>query len=64
MMPLISEGLRAVQKVEDFVDATIGEDCAYECTKDKVPAPKLNHVPKSNGNVRCFNFFKLCYMNC
>ena len=54
MVPLISQGLRAVQKVEDFVDATIGEDCTYECPKSRVPAPKPHHVPKSNGNFTIY----------
>ncbi len=49
VVPLLAEGLRAVQKVEDFVDATIGEDCSYECNRQKIPAPKPGHVPSSNG---------------
>jgi hypothetical protein len=57
MVPLISEGLRAVQKVEDFVDATIGEDCAFECKGSKVPAPKPGHVPTSNGRNCVYGFF-------
>ena len=58
MVPLIAEGLRAVRKVEDFVDATIGEDCSFECKKGKSPAPKPGHVPTSNGNrgLTIFNF--------
>ena len=70
MVPLISEGLRAVQKVEDFVDATIGEDCAFECKGSKVPAPRPGHVPTSNGRSWVLWFFqnkrkqKQCIVSC
>jgi hypothetical protein len=55
MIPMITEGLRAVQKVEDFVDAAIGEECHFECSaKGRVPVPRPGHVPSSNGKISMF----------
>jgi len=50
LLPLIAKGLKAVQKVEDFVDATIGEDCQFECPNKNLPVPKKGHKPTTNGN--------------
>lgn len=49
MLPIISKGIVAVQKVEEFVDATIGEDCSFECPGSQVPRSKQGHVTSSNG---------------
>ena len=50
MLPLVAEGLKAVQKAEEFIDASIGEECQFECRRGKVPASKPGHRPSSNGN--------------
>ena len=45
----LNKGLSLVKRVEDFIDNSIGEECIYECKGGKVPKPKPNHVPTSNG---------------
>jgi len=49
MLPLISDGLKAVKKFEEFVDNTIEEDCYFECPRGKVVKPNENHTKTSNG---------------
>ena len=49
MLPLLADGLRAVQKAEECFDATIGEDCQFECRKGLTPASNPVHRPSSNG---------------
>jgi hypothetical protein len=50
LLPLIAKGLQAAQKVEEFVDATIGEDCQFVCPNKNSPVPKKGHKPSTNGN--------------
>lgn len=49
VLPMISDGLKAVKKFEEFVDNTIEEDCYFECPVGKVIKPNDNHVKTSNG---------------
>ena len=49
VLPMISDGLKAVKKFEEFVDNTIEEDCYFECPVGKVIKPNDNHVVTSNG---------------
>ena len=32
-MPMITNGIKAVQKVEEFVENSLEEDCYFECPK-------------------------------
>lgn len=46
----LKQGLKMVQKVEAFVDNTIGEDCQFVCDNPQfVPRPNQNHKPTTNG---------------
>jgi len=49
MLPLISDGLKAVKKFEEFVDNTIEEDCYFECPRGKTVEVNKNHIKTSNG---------------
>jgi len=50
VLPMISDGLKAVKKFEEFVDNTIEEDCYFECPRgQKLLGPKQEHVRTSNG---------------
>jgi len=49
MLPLISDGLKAVKKFEEFVDNTIEEDCYFECPRGKKVEANKKHVKTSNG---------------
>lgn len=46
----LKEGLNIIQKLEEFVDNTIGEECIFECDKRGfIPRARKDHVPTSNG---------------
>ena len=49
VLPMISDGLKAVKKFEEFVDNTIEEDCFFECPNGKLAYPNEKHVKTSNG---------------
>ena len=50
VLPMISDGLKAVKKFEEFVDNTIEEDCYYECPRGQTLAgARSEHVKTSNG---------------
>ena len=49
VLPMISDGLKAVKRFEEFVDNTIEEDCYYECPLGKFLRPNEKHVKTSNG---------------
>ena len=49
VLPLISDGLKAVKKFEEFVDNSIEEDCFFECPNGKVIKVNDNHIKTSNG---------------
>ena len=50
VLPMISDGLKAVKKFEEFVDNTIEEDCYFECPKgQELSGAKKEHVRTSNG---------------
>lgn len=49
LLPLISDGLKAVQRFEEFVDNTIDEDCFYQCPRGQTTLPREGHVGTSNG---------------
>ena len=35
VLPMISDGLKAVKRFEEFVDNTIEEDCFFQCPRGK-----------------------------
>jgi len=35
LLPIINDGIKAVQRFEEFVDNTIEEDCFFQCPKGK-----------------------------
>ena len=37
LAPYISDGIKMVDRVEKFVDSTIGEDCTFECRRGLEP---------------------------
>ena len=37
LIPYISDGIKMVDRVEKFVDSTIGEDCTFECRRGREP---------------------------
>ena len=37
LVPYISDGIKMVDRVEKFVDSTIGEDCTFECRRGLEP---------------------------
>ena len=37
LAPFISDGIKMVDRVEKFVDSTIGEDCTFECRRGLEP---------------------------
>ena len=43
VLPMISNGIKAVQKFEEFLDNSIEEDCFFEC-------PKVRQQLSSGGN--------------
>jgi len=49
VLPMISNGIKAVQKFEEFVENSIDEDCYYECPKGTVMTPRESHVQTANG---------------
>ncbi|XP_023323403.1 group XIIB secretory phospholipase A2-like protein [Eurytemora carolleeae] len=49
ILPMISNGIKAVQKFEEFVENSIEEDCYYECPKGNTKTPKPDHVQTANG---------------
>eukprot|EP00088_Acartia_fossae_P023900 TRINITY_DN24881_c0_g1_i1.p1 TRINITY_DN24881_c0_g1~~TRINITY_DN24881_c0_g1_i1.p1 ORF type:complete len:194 (-),score=22.92 TRINITY_DN24881_c0_g1_i1:155-736(-) len=49
ILPLISNGIKAVQRFEEFVENSIDEDCYYQCPKGKVMKAKDSHVKTANG---------------
>ena len=36
VLPYVHEGVKMVQRAEQFVDSAIGEDCTYECDREGV----------------------------
>ncbi|CAG7816500.1 unnamed protein product [Allacma fusca] len=40
---------RGIKNIEDFLDATIDEDCYFECPKGEPPKSRMGFVPTSNG---------------
>ena len=36
VLPYIHEGVKMVQRAEQFVDSAIGEDCTYECEREGI----------------------------
>jgi len=40
---------RHIRNVEEFLDATLDEDCVFECPEGWVAKPRPSHVPTSNG---------------
>jgi len=49
ILPLISNGIKAVQKFEEFVENSIEEDCHYECPRGREARPRPTHVQTANG---------------
>jgi len=50
VLPMITDGLKAVKKFEEFVDNTIEEDCYFECPKGQtLLGPMKEHFQTSNG---------------
>eukprot|EP00088_Acartia_fossae_P029292 TRINITY_DN30138_c0_g1_i1.p1 TRINITY_DN30138_c0_g1~~TRINITY_DN30138_c0_g1_i1.p1 ORF type:complete len:236 (+),score=25.06 TRINITY_DN30138_c0_g1_i1:130-837(+) len=49
ILPMISNGIKAVQKFEEFVDNSIDEDCYYECPVGYEMKPSESHVKSANG---------------
>jgi len=49
LLPLISDGLKAVQRFEQFVDNAIDEECVFECRKGYSLVSKAGHEGTSNG---------------
>jgi len=49
LTPLIADGLKAVQRFEEFIDNTIDEDCYFQCPRGKTPVPQKGHVGVTNG---------------
>ena len=47
--PYIMDGIKMVERAEQFVDSTIGEECEFVCRKGLVPRQKPGHVPDANG---------------
>ena len=37
LVPYISDGIKMVDRVEKFVDSTIGEECTFECRRGLEP---------------------------
>jgi len=46
---MISNGIKAVQKFEEFVENSIEEDCYYECPKVGFQNIKLNQSYPHSG---------------
>jgi len=49
ILPIINNGIRTVQKFEEFVENAIDEDCYYECEKGAVKEAREGHIYTSNG---------------
>jgi len=49
LLPLISDGLKAVQRFEEFVDNAIEEDCYFQCPRGQSLVPRGGHTGTSNG---------------
>jgi len=49
ILPLVSNGIKAVQKFEEFVENSIEEDCFIECPKGSLLMPRANHEQTANG---------------
>ncbi len=47
--PYVVDGLKMVERAEQFIDSTIGEECEFECRRGLVKRARKGHQPKSNG---------------